>query len=122
MTGRDNADRFFMTYHVHDKKESLALRPPDRGIASFLRLARVHDPHERIEEDLAGYLERDAMLHEICGCLGRVPFECHTAMEISNGSAHSVLTKAIRRKARPNADRECQYWRLTAGPTVWLSG
>jgi hypothetical protein len=107
---RDDPDDFFMTYHMYNKQKRLGFRTPNSGVSGFIRFGRIHDTGEWIKKDLAGKLERHAMLREIRVSLGGVPFKRDTVQTVPNTSIHSVLTKAIRSKSHIDAGFRTAAW------------
>ena len=59
-----------MTYHMHNKQTRLGFRTPNGGVSGLVWPGRIHDAGEWIKKDLAGKLERHAVLHEIRVSLG----------------------------------------------------
>ena len=73
--GRNDADRFFLAHHMHNKKQSRALGVSNCSFSCFVLGGCVHQAEERVEEDLAGFLEIYIVLAQIDGCLLGVPYK-----------------------------------------------
>ena len=85
-----------MTYYMHNKQKRLGFRAPNGSVSGFTWIRRIHDLRERVKKDLAGELERHAVLHEIRVSLGGIPYKGDTPKSVVNILSHSVLTLAIR--------------------------
>ena len=73
--GRNDADRFFLAHHMHNKEQSRALGVSNCSFSCFVLGGCVHQAEERVEEDLAGFLEIYIVLAQIDGCLLGVPYK-----------------------------------------------
>jgi hypothetical protein len=73
--GRNDADRFFLARHMHNKEQSRALGVSNCSFSCFVLGGCVHQAEERVEEDLAGFLEIYIVLAQIDGCLLGVPYK-----------------------------------------------
>ena len=73
--GRNDADGFFLAHHMHNKEQSRALRVSDCSFSCFVLGGCVHQAEERVEEDLAGFLEIYIVLAQIDGRLLGVPYK-----------------------------------------------
>ena len=73
--GRNDADGFFLAHQMHNKEQSRALGVSNCSFSCFVLGGCVHQAEERVEEDLAGFLEIYIVLAQIDGCLLGVPYK-----------------------------------------------